>query len=988
MKYKIDKKHYKTFETFGVNKLPYRAYFVPFSDEKKLLSSSPLDERYQSDKITLLNGEWDFSYYSKVSNLPDNFDTDKIQFNKENNPFCWQRRGYENPVYLNSRYPIKGTPPEFPTDCPVGVYRKIFNKEIIASNELLTFLGVAGGGYCVYLNSIFVGYHEGSHNSGEWDITNALKLGENELVVVLFKWSAATYIECQDMFRENGIFRDCYITSHNSSYIYDYQIDYKKTDKGYKCNFNYVIGGNKDATVSIILKDGDKVLFEGSQSGEKAIEFNLTDIKEWTAEKPKLYTAYISLALNNRVECEKIEYIRQLIGFKTIKIVGNVFYFNDKPIKLLGVNHHDSNCKNGFVMSNDDYLTDILLMKKYNVNCVRTSHYPPDPIMLTMCDIYGLYCIDEADIEAHGCQMTLHRKNLISNDLRWKNHMLDRVKAMFMRDRNHTSITMWSLGNESGGIKCQIECNKYLKTVTDIPVHYEPAFRFKIKHFDVYSRMYHPINPMRKVAALKSNKRLYEVPYFQCEYAHAMGVGPGGLNEYVKTFFTAKHILGGCIWEWIDHAVEHKDGAYKYTYGGDHNEELHDGNFCCDGLFFPDHTPSSGALCMKNSYRPVVANFENAKISLLNRRYWQNTSDMTITVEVLRDGNVTYKEIVSKIVEPQKSITLDLDLSPNNNDLWVRVTYTSLDNEEIAQESIEIARKVEISQPIKSTITADGNGYIAKGADFEAQFDSKGDLVSYIYKGNNIINSPIRLEYAIWRPFVDNYRVLQIFWKLLGYEKAKYKIKKVSIVDNKLCVKAIMKMTLQKIIINIVYAVDDNGQIVVTNKVKSNSIFPTDFPKMGIKFAMDKSYSNVKYYGLGDGENYSDFDTQSNIGIYNQTTDDFFENYIRPQDNGNRSQVRWFELTDEKGCGIKATALNQPFNFKVDTIDEQSVNDGNHIEDVKQSNTSNVYINGYVRGIGSQSCGMNDTEKKYKKMLFIGKSYTFSYAITPIIKKD
>lgn len=593
MKYSVNRAIHSDFNVIDENKLPARAYFIPFSNNDAFSKTDYKNERYNSDRVVMLSGDWDFKYYNKLSDIPTCLDTDNTDFDRISVPSTWQRNGYDQIAYINTRYPFPKKPPHIPQDVAVGIYRK--NVELKKySRQIISFLGVAGA-LALYINGEYVGYSEGSHNTAEFDITEFVNEGNNEILAVNYKWCNGTYLECQDMFRENGIFRDVYIINQEEKHIDDFLFRTSKNADG-TYDLKIKIDGNFDDV------DISCDLFTTKESN--TIIKNLK-VNEWTAETPNLYEVTIKI--------KDVEVIRTYIGFKDVKINGEVFLFNDKPIKMLGVNHHDTHMTKGYAVSLDDLELDIKLMKEYNCNAVRTSHYPPDPVFLTMCDIYGLYVVDEADIETHGFYAVPHstyNPNRLSNDIKWASHYLDRVKRMYERDKNHPSITMWSLGNESGGYKCQDVCYDFLKKVNpEIPVHYEGAIRSKRWAYDVVSRMYGTPDLMRKILKGTAGSKYKGKPFFQCEYAHAMGNGPGGLEEYMELFYSSNQFMGGCIWEWADHSVYDENAKYKWTYGGDHNEPIHDGNFCVDGLFYPDRKPSSGALEMKVCYRPIRAEY-------------------------------------------------------------------------------------------------------------------------------------------------------------------------------------------------------------------------------------------------------------------------------------------------------------------------------------------------------------------------------------------
>lgn len=553
MNYNLKTNNYKTFKVFKDNVMSPRSYFIPFSSLSELENTDIRNERYSSSMVECLSGEWDFAYYKNCLDIPTDFDTSKVEFDQVAVPSTWQHTGYEPPYYVNTRYQFKPNPPYFPEDCPAGVYRRFITVDDVKQNLYISFLGVAGA-FDLFCNGKFVGYSEGSHNTSQFELNEFVAEGENELVVVNYKWSNGTYLEAQDMFRCNGIFRDVllYKTGNNSIYDFEAKTTYLK-DKEYKLEIIPALKITEDCQLTAFIYDDGKLLSSKSinvtPSEIDKITFDSLQVNEWSAEMPYLYDLIITLSIGEDI----LEVVKKHIGFKHIEIKGNVFYFNNQHIKLLGVNHHDTNPKKGYVMSIEDMELDVRTIKNYNGNCVRTSHYPPDPAFLDLCDEYGIYVVDEADIETHGCETELHRRGACSHNPEWREHYWDRIYRMFARDKNHASITMWSLGNESHGYLNQDYCYDELKKLTAIPIHYEAVCRTRRWAYDVVSQMYTWPARCEKIAAGHGLPgKYYKKPFYLCEYAHAMGVGAGELERYVKCFYSADNMLGGCIWEFVD----------------------------------------------------------------------------------------------------------------------------------------------------------------------------------------------------------------------------------------------------------------------------------------------------------------------------------------------------------------------------------------------------------------------------------------------------
>ena len=629
MKYTLNKTNYCTFETFEVNKLPGRSYFIPYPSRAEADAVSAKEKRYASEKVLCLNGTWDFKFYPRPKELPDVLDTDAVSFDSIDVPACWQFRGYDRPFYVNIRYQFPYKPPEIPKEekagkvfswlgvdqkiSPrikdpgeeynfVGVYRKLIHIDSPEKQHVISFLGVAS---CLdlYVNGRFVGYSEGAHNTAEFNLTGHLSKGENELLAVVHRWCNSTYLECQDMFRNNGIFRDVLLRISDPTDIRDIDAVTKKTGDSYSLTLSASLYSDTPVTFTLEghgLSERRVASALNGQNGYYAsVTFENLKVKEWNAEEPTLYNIYYETAS----AC-----IKERIGFKTVEIQGDVFLVNGRKIKFHGVNHHDSSPANGYTLTPDEIERDLQLCKDFNIDTIRTSHYPPDPLLLELADEMGIYIVDENDLETHGtfAHQLPPTYNSISHDKKWQKHYLDRITRLYERDKIHanTSIVMWSLGNEAGGYNNTDAMYDFLKARSPLPVHYESAVHCKKVAYDVGSDMYPSVQKVHEIGEHRcKQKKLNDRPYFLCEYAHAMGVGPGNTEAYWKEIYTHDNLMGGCVWEMVDHAVLHPNGTY--TYGGDHGEWEHDGNFCVDGMFYPDRLPSTGAKIMRFIYRPV-----------------------------------------------------------------------------------------------------------------------------------------------------------------------------------------------------------------------------------------------------------------------------------------------------------------------------------------------------------------------------------------------
>lgn len=998
MKYTINRSIHTDFSVFEENKLAARSYFIPFSSTEKMKKSDYKNERFVSDRVQVLSGQWDFAYFDKLSKIPDTVDTDSMSFDTVNVPCTWQRTGYDQIAYINTRYPFPKKPPVIPSDVAVGLYRK---KVVLdeGKRKLITFLGVAGA-LALYVNGSYVGYSEGSHNTAEFDLTSYVNSGENEIFAVVYKWSNGTYLECQDMFRENGIFRDVYITSYKESYINDFLFRSSKNKDG-SYDLKISVDGEFSADTRVVITaENDGVLFETELLPSKEITIPALNVKEWSAEAPNIYEATITLY---SVDAQ-IEAIRTYIGFKDVRINGEVYLFNEKPIKFKGVNHHDTHMTKGYAMGIDDMEKDIVLMKEYNCNAVRTSHYPPDPVFMTMCDMYGLYVVDEADIETHGfyaVPYSTYNPNRLSNDTKWATHYLDRVKRMYQRDKNHPSVAMWSLGNESGGYKCQDVCYDYLKEVNpEIPVHYEGAIRSKRWAYDVVSHMYGTQSLMRKILNGTAGDKYKGKPFFQCEYAHAMGNGPGGLEEYMQLFYSSDQFMGGCIWEWADHSVYDENAKYKWTYGGDHNEPIHDGNFCVDGLFYPDRKPSSGALEMKVCYRPLRAEYKgNGSFEIWNTRSFTSSDDIAVSYEVLKNGISVSNGKIDAVISAGERYSFKIDcsaLDDKDADVFVNFAYKNKKTDfEIAKEQVVVSTAVvaDVTEQ-KPASVYNGKNITVKFKSGKAVFDKKKGLVSYKVNGKEYLcKKPLDNMNGfvphIYRGMLDNDRYMMIYWLVLGLKDAKPKLTSCRVVnkDGKKLVRTSYAFVTRGVFMlassNVDYCFNEDGSAYITASLNKVCPMTAQLPRFGVHCELASDFENVTYYGAGPDENFSDFKEHSPIGVYENTVSNMAHKYIKPQDSGNRGETRFAVISNNSGSKITFNAVKKPFNFNANHFTLNQLIKSKHIEDLPDTKTTFTTVDGFVRGTGSGSCGPIPSKEHlinfgYLKPL----SYTFKVDFT------
>lgn len=1025
MFYNIKRENYCTFRTFEENKLPARSYFIPFSSEKLADKANILNRRYTSDKVRCLNGLWDFKYYKSVSDLPNNFDTDEVNFEKIPVPSCWQFLGYEPPFYTNINYQFKAKPPIIPKTkaagiygedingkeyvCgkqqynSIGVYRTFIDIENLGKKFIISFLGVMSN-LELYINGKYVGYSEGSHNTAEFLLNKYLVKGQNELVAVVYKWCNGSYLEDQDMFRNNGIFRDVLLYESDLTYIHDFDFFTNKNSDGlYDIILSIDIENYDGAQVEAkILNSRGKLVVSKKvdASAYTKIMFDKLNVIEWNAEIPTLYVLKLILKRNN----EEIECVRKEVGFKTVSIEGRVFLFNGKPIKIKGVNHHDTHPKRGYTLTAEELYLDMKICKDYNINAIRTSHYPPDPLLLEMADQLGLYIIDEADIETHG----LIPRGKISNNLKWKHHYWDRVKRMYMRDRNSPCVVMWSLGNESGGIKCQDYCYEELKKLTLIPIYYERAIAYKHGGYDVAGGMY--LGPVelvklaegKLVGHFEAKKHKYiDKPYFLCEYVHAMGTGPGSIKEYLEAFYKYDSLVGGCVWEMIDHAVYHEDANYKYTYGGDHGEYTHDGNFCVDGLFFPDRTPHTSALAIKNAYRPLIAEFiKPGIVKFTNVNRFRSTSYLTIKGKLLVEGEPTFEVEFPSDIEPMSSKEYNINIDIHSGDIVLHLDYYE-NKKIIATEELRINEAlsdIQLSYGKEIFVTEKDTHIVVNFDNGELVFNKTlGCIASYSVADISYLadrplkqNSKGNLYTNIFRAPTDNDRNIQKKWAKIGYDDMSFSVKKIEVNKGKreviFKVEKNMTNARGKVLFKLleITSVESNGAITNSTKISRVGFNRTMLPRFGRVIALKDEFDEVYYYGCGPYESYVDFKCQSRLGLYKLNVKDFMFPYIKPQESGNRADTRFVSVKNNKGQGLMFLAIDKPFNLGAKKMTDESLAKVNHREDLEYEDVNYIFIDGEMGGIGSNSCGPHPL-KEYR---LIEKKYEFSFKVIPFTAID
>ena len=951
MKYQLNQSNYHDFSVFEQNKLPGRSYFIPYPGRREAEAVGPKEKRYRSEKVLCLNGTWDFKFYPRPAELPATLDTDRVAFDTIDVPACWQFRGYDRPFYVNIRYQFPFKPPVIPTTekvgrvftwmgCDqaisprwitpkdeynfVGVYRRFLDIGDESKHYVISFLGVAS---CLdlYLNGAYIGYSEGAHNTAEFDLSGKLRKGSNELVAVVHRWCTGTYLESQDMFRNNGIFRDVLLRVSEETDFWDLNAVTKKTGDRYSLTLSAETLGETEVTFTF---DGQSVTVP-TQDRKAAHTFENLKVSEWNAEAPTLYDVFFETATS----C-----VRERIGFKTVEIKGDVFLVNGRKIKFKGVNHHDTSPTNGYTMTPDEIERDLDLCKAFNIDTVRTSHYPPDPLLLELADEKGIYIVDENDLETHGTwsHQIPPTYNTISHDPKWRPRYLDRITRLYERDKLHanTAIVMWSLGNEAGGYNNTDAMADFLHAHSALPVHYESAVHCKRIAYDVGSEMYPSVQMVHDVGEhCRKQKELNDRPYFLCEYAHAMGVGPGNTEAYWREIFKYDNLMGGCVWEMVDHAILHEDGSY--TYGGDHGEWEHDKNFCVDGMFYPDRTPSVGAKIIRFIYRPIrVSHVSGDSFEIFNTTAFSEGSRYLLRFQ-WNDGTVT--ELPADAAPLTKKTVSVRGGKPVDGNLSVIVTTVdTVTGQTVSDEQIVIAQSVPAAPetralPVGFTVEKGRIRFALPGGK-TLETAPEGTLLYRAATDNdtNLFFSNTMKPYAAQTE------------ELVSCEKTEKGWQVVTKVSNK---KA-------KFLVTDTYEGVEDGVLVTSRLhcVSGKGIIP----RFGKSFRLDESFDEVRYHGRM-GETYCDMREQFVIGDVSCRVKDMTEPNIKPQESGNRMDCTEASFSDGS-TAVRFLAVDRPFELGVKPYTDRALFTMKHREDEKRSGTY-VTIQAFQQGIGTGACG-------------------------------
>ena len=991
-----------------------RAYYIPASVRMNDL----VEYRERSDRFQLLNGEWKFRYYSSIYDVTESFyekGYDVSGFDQVTVPGVWQMDGYDTHQYTNIRYPFPFDPPYVPQDIPCGAYVHNFeyHREKKASKAFLNFEGVDSCFY-VWVNGAYAGYSQVAHATSEFDVTDLLNEGENTLAVLVLKWCDGSYLEDQDKFRMSGIFRDVYLLKRPEKTIRDYYIttDVEKDSVVVKLDMHF----SEPVETKVTIEDKyGAVVARGEAAENGVLELTVLNPVLWNAENPYLYQVILTMP---------DEVIVDRIGFRTIEIKDKVVYFNGEKIKFRGVNRHDSDPETGFVINARQIKKDLMLMKQHNFNAIRSSHYPNAPYFYQMCDEYGFMVIDEADIEAHGPFMLYRKEDTdrnrfqhwnekIADDPAWEKAIVDRVRLMVQRDKNRPSIIMWSMGNESAyGCNFEKALAWTKKFDPDRITQYESAryrnynITYDYENLDLYSRMYPSLQEIEDYLKNDGSK-----PFLLVEYCHSMGNGPGDFEDYFQMIHKDDRMCGGFVWEWCDHAIAHgtaENGKTRYYYGGDHGEAIHDGNFCMDGLVYPDRTPHTGLLEYKNVYRPVrVVSYDqkNGQIVLHNYMDFDNLKDyVDISYEMTQDGLTVEKgKLANVVAAPHSDAEVELKLQvPNTGKVYLKLIYRlkkqmplleqgyelGFDEMKLANEDDRNRQAVKWMEQEKAigTIHVKENDrqIVLQAKDFTYVLDKRTGLFEDMqFAGRSYMNHPMELN--IWRAPTDNDMYIKQEWKKAHYDAAYTRAYRIEVLQNKHGVLimehvAVVADTVQKILdVKMTWKINEDGKIEAVIEAIKDKEFP-DLPRFGIRMFLNKKMDEITYFGMGPQESYRDKHQASCHGLFRSKVAQMHEDYIRPQENGSHYDCDYVELTNGQ-CGIAAVSKN-PFSFNASVYTQEELERVSHNYELKESDSIVFCMDYAMNGIGSNSCGP-DVLDKYR---FAEEAFQFQFELIPFVK--
>jgi beta-galactosidase/evolved beta-galactosidase subunit alpha len=993
------------------NRLPARARFTAYPDEDTARS------RASSPWELSLNGIWRFQYAQSPIEAPAQFvdmTYDDAGWDRLAVPSHWQLNGYGAPHYTNVIYPFAIDPPRVPSENPTGSYRRRFVVPAAwaGRRQVLRFDGVDSA-FELFVNGRYVGFSKGSRVPAEFDVTDFVQTGENLLAVRVYQWSDGSYLEDQDMWWLSGIFRDVTLLSEPPVGIWDVSVDSgldedcRDATLRVRATVLHTSGAAGTYHVAISLLDAHGAAVPGSTATADIAASTRATVDlaaqihaphQWSADDPYLYTLLVTL---RDARGEVVAAVPQSVGFRRVAIIGTQLLVNGTAIKLRGVNRHEHHPDLGRAVPRATMLEDVLLMKRHNINTVRTSHYPPHPYFLDLCDTYGLYVIDEADLECHGLGYA-KPPFFLNDDPAWRAAFVDRMERMVERDKNHACVIMWSLGNESGfGSNHAAMAAWAREQHPGFLIHYEGDRFGKVS--DVISQMYTFLPDVfafgQGEAAVGTTtswsqqvplEAYVDKPFFLCEYAHAMGNGPGGLTEYWEAFWRYDRLLGGCVWEWLDHGIRTTtaDGRAYFAYGGDFGDQPNDGNFVCDGLLFPDRTPSPGLLEYKKVLEPVW--IETLKIAdgiaqlrVHNRYDFLTLDHLQLSWQLAEDGSgISAGHIALPDIAPRAAAGIELPATvaapvPGASyHLTLRFTLAQATpwaevGHEVAFAQIALGILAPaVPQPQRGAalvVHAEGSHLSIRGGEMEVVFDRSRGVIEHWRVADHVlcIAGP---RLTIWRAVIDNEargggeRVVKE-WKSRFLHLAQHRLdrfgwEQISDTAVRVTVHACLAPPVYQSVIDCVYqyTIFGNGEIALELHGTPRGDWPAALPRIGLELTLPGALDQVMWLGHGPGESYADSRQAARFGQWQATVDDLFTPYVRPQENGNHIDTRWVALRDARGAGLLA-AGDPALDFSAHRFTTADIDQAQHTHELTPRPTITLHLDYRQNGLGSASCG-------------------------------
>ncbi len=986
-------RYYEDPRVFRVGTCEDRAYYLPYLSGKEALRGGI------SARVRNLRGEWDFGFYPDVASVPDEFLSGALLPGKIPVPSCWQNYGFDRHQYTNVAYPFPFDPPFVPEENPCGAYRTVFSltADEVRENISLYFEGVDSCCY-VWVNGSFAGYSQVSHSSAEFDISALVRAGENTLCVLVLKWCDGSYLEDQDKLRMSGIFRDVLLLCRPKERVVDYFVHARldETLQNGTLDVGFTFAGTPETVCTLYSPSGVELLREKALDG--AVHFNVEAPSLWSAEHPALYTLLIETPG---------EAIAQKVGFRRAEIRDKVLMLNGRRLKFYGVNRHDSDPFTGSAISREQAIHDLRLMKEHNVNAIRTSHYPNAPWFPQLCDEFGFYLIAEADVETHGTTTIygggqLLTFGLIAQDERFEEAIIDRTKRNVCRDKNCPSVLIWSMGNESGYGPAFEKAGRWIKSYDpERLVHYESSIYSTGSHqndrsmLDLYSRMYPSTYELSRalgdvcqdefekpdmglISAGEADGYQYddgEKPVVLCEFIHAMGNGPGDAEEYFGLIDRNDRFCGGFVWEWCDHGVYQgttPDGRRKFGYGGDFGEFPHDGNFCMDGLVYPDRTPHTGLLEYKNVIRPVRARLEGAEIVFTNKLAFTDLRDfLTVRWELTKGGKLlSGGEFPLPSIPGWDSGRVPLPCSvPDEGCCCLKLTYIQKFDAPLTKAGREcgfdqlILRDAPVvpawtGAPGKAAFQEDGRFVTVGSESFRYVFDKRtGTFSELVFAGKTLLTRP--MQWNLWRAPTDNDRNVRLLWEKAGYDRILPRVYRVeaAAVEGGVqiaCQCALSAISIQRIVdIDAVWTIEDSGKIRVRMDCRRNGELPY-LPRFGLRLFLPGSMDTAAYFGYGPYESYADKHRASWLGLFQASVCGMHEDYIRPQENGSHFGCSFVTL-----CSSSAvlTASGSALSFNASPYTQEELAKKAHNYELEPCGDTVLCLDYKNSGVGSNSCG-------------------------------